>query len=251
VNPLEALQALGGSLHLIATTAVGLRLLVLARQNRAVPELFLGLSFILAGTVGTPLEVMGMVSAQLKAEPTRVLTLIVTGKAFSVIGLTFNVLFTWYVFRRDERWALALMTAVIAAAVVALAGLVSAGTLSTGVSQAPWFWIEFVTRLASLCWLGLEAGRYYLQMKRRMRLGLADAVVVNRFLLWTFAASFGLLMICTAIPPVLFGRVHPLSHAALILVGVAGLGSSVSYWLAFFPPAAYRRRVYARAKAEA
>jgi hypothetical protein len=175
----------------------------------------------------------------------------VTGKFFGVVGVACNLIFVWWVFRRDERWALGLLTAVTAAAFVAFAGLVSSGTLASGVSQAPWFWIEFAARLATPGWLGLEAGRYYFQMKRRMRLGLADAVVVNRFLLWTFAALFGLLMISTAIPPTVFGRTHALSHLALVLMGLSGVGTAVCYWLAFFPPAAYRRRVYARAKAEA
>jgi hypothetical protein len=83
-----------------------------------------------------------------------------------------------------------------------------------------------------------------------MRLGLANPVVTNRFLLWVFAAFFGFVMVCTAVPPVVLGRTHLLSHAALVLVGFAGLGSAVCNWLVFFPPAAYRRRVYARAEAE-
>jgi hypothetical protein len=251
VNPLEAVQALGVSLYFVMTIVVGVRLLVLARINRGVPELFLGLGYLLGGTIGSCLEVGGMVSAQLEAPPARVATLFLTGKAFGVVGLACSYSFIWWVFRRDERGALLLMSAAIAAAVVAFAGLISSGTASSGVSPAPWFWIEFVARLGHPCWLGLEAGRYYFQMKRRMRLGLADAVVVNRFLLWTFAAGFGILMGFTAIPPALLGRTHALSHAGLVAFSLVGVGAAVCYWLAFFPPEAYRRRIYARAVAEA
>ena len=251
METLEAVQGLGGAFYFVATVVVGIRLLVLAHTNRAVPELFLGLSFLLAGTIVSCLEVAGMVSAQLEAPPARVATLFATGKLFGVAGMACSILFIWWVFRRDERWALVPAIAVMATALVGLAGLLSAGTLSSGVSPAPWFWIEFAARVAVPCWLGLEAGRYYFQMKRRMRLDLADAVVVNRFLLWTFAAGFGLLMTCTAIPPALLGRLHPLSHAALLIVGLAGVGAAVCYWLAFFPPEAYRRRIYARSAVEA
>ena len=84
-----------------------------------------------------------------------------------------------------------------------------------------------------------------------MRLGLADPVVTDRFLLWTFAASFSFLMLTTSISPILLGRTHLVAMAGLFVFSFAGAATAACYWLAFFPPEAYRRRVRARAVAEA
>jgi len=251
MDVLNAIQGLGGSLYLVVGVVVGIRLLVLAHRTRGLPELLLGLTFLLSGAIGSCLEVASMLLSGLKAEPALVGMLLMIGKSFAVAGVACFMLFIWWVFRRHQRWALVPATAVIATSLVALAGMAAAGTFSSGVSQAPWFWIEFASRLASQCWLGLEAGRYYLPMKRRMKLGLADPVVTNRFLLWTFAAFFGAMLMATAIPPVVLEHTHPVSHAALVLFGLSGAAAATCYWLAFFPPEAYRQRLRARAAAEA
>lgn len=245
---LAAFQALGGGLYLVASSVVAIRLIVLAHRNRGLPELLLGLSFLLGGTIGAFLEVAG-IAAEPKLEPGQVGTLLMIGKLFGVAGLTCSILFIGWVFRRHERWAIVPTTAVIATALVAFGGLAAAGTFSSGVNVAPWFWIEFAARLGSPCWLGLEAGRYHLQMRRRMRLGLADPLVTDRFLLWTFAAFFGFLLIATSIPPLVLARSHPVTLAALVVFGFSGLAAATCYWLAFFPPEAYRRRVRAAAEA--
>ncbi len=221
MGALEAVQALGGGLFFVMSAVVGIRLLVLAHRNRGLPELLLGLSFLLAGTIGSLLEVAG-IAAEQQLEPAQVGTLLMIGKLFGVAGLACSILFIGWVFRRHEPWAVVPATAVIAASLVAFGGLAAAGTFSSGVSAAPWFWVEFATRLGSPCWLGLEAGRYYLQMRRRMRLGLADPVVTDRFLLWTFAAFFSFLMLTTSISPVVLGRSHPVVSAALMVFGFSG-----------------------------
>ena len=84
-----------------------------------------------------------------------------------------------------------------------------------------------------------------------MKLGLADPVVTDRFLLWTFAAACSFLMLSTSIMPILLGRTHPLAIIALAVFSVTGAATAACYWLAFFPPEAYRRRVRARAAAGA
>ncbi len=247
---LEAVQALGGGLFFVMSTVVGMRLLFLAHRNRGLPELLLGLSFLLAGSIGAILEVVA-ITASGQLQPAQVGTLLMFGKLFGVAGLTCSILFIGWVFRRHERWAVVPAAGVIALAFVGFAGMAAAGTFSSGVNAAPWYWLELAARVGSPIWLGLEAGRYYLRMKRRTRLGLADPVVTDRFLLWTFAASFGFVLIATSIPPLVLERAHPVTMAALVVFGFAGAAATVCYWLAFFPPEAYRRRIRARAAAQA
>jgi hypothetical protein len=243
---LEASQAIGGSLYLLTSAAVGIRLLDLARRNRTLPELLLGIGFITAATVGSVIEAIAVVRVEHLAAG-QIGRLLLVAKISALFGMAAHNLFTWRVFRPDATWATVLAFSLIAIAIAALGGLAASGTFSTGVSRGAWFWIEFATRVATPFWLGLEATRYHLQMKRRMRLGLADPVVTDRFLLWALASLFGILLLATSLPPAFFPREHTFMQLALLIFGFSGVAYSISYGLAFFPPEAYRRRVCARA----
>ena len=115
---LEAGQALGGSLFFIASAGVAIRLLFLARRNRGLPELVLGLSFLLGGTIGAMVEVAGIAASQ-QLQPAQVGTLFMIGKLFGIAGLTCSVVFIGWVFHRHERWAVVPAAALIALALVA------------------------------------------------------------------------------------------------------------------------------------
>ena len=56
-------------------------------------------------------------------------------------------------------------------------------------SPAVWRSVLSVAFLATFAWTSSEALRYYGLMRRRFALGLADAVVVNRFLIWGGGAA--------------------------------------------------------------
>jgi hypothetical protein len=82
-------------------------------------------------------------------------------------------------------------------------------------------------------------------MSRRLRLGLADPVVTNRFLLWTLAGVCAIGMFLTSIPPIFLDPQRDVLVLVLDLLAFSacGAGVSVLYFLTFFPPAAYRRRL--------
>jgi hypothetical protein len=246
LTALEASQVIGGSLYLLASAAVGIRVLDLARRNRTLPELLLGIAFISAATIGSVLEAMAVVGTD-RVAAEQVGRLLLVAKVSSVLGMSAHVLFTWRVFRADATWAAVLAFSLIAISIAAFGGLAAGGTFSTGVSRGGWFWVELATRTATPLWLGIEAARYYLQMKRRMRLGLADPMVTDRFLLWALASLFAILILATSVPPVFLPVTHPIMKLSLSIFGFAGAAYSISYGLAFFPPEVYRRRVCARA----
>jgi hypothetical protein len=108
-----------------------------------------------------------------------------------------------------------------------------------------WFCVDLAGRVGASCWLVLEGARYYGLMRLRRRLGLADPVVTNRFLLWTLAGVFSIVMILTSVPPVFLDP--DLNSDLLVLdllaFSAGGVGVSVLYLLTFFPPVAYRRRL--------
>jgi hypothetical protein len=81
-------------------------------------------------------------------------------------------------------------------------------------------------------------------MRRRLRLGLADPLVTNRFLLWGLgigAAGLGSLI------SLIVQQVVGLSMAELPALtfsnSLFGLCSALLMWVAFLPPAAWRRFV--------
>jgi hypothetical protein len=53
-------------------------------------------------------------------------------------------------------------------------------------------------------------------------------------------------MLLTAVPPRFYPRDHPLMPLDIALLALGGILSATSYWLAFFPPEAYRRRFRAQ-----
>ena len=250
MTAIVALQAVAATLYLLTMAVVGCRLLFLARRSRALPELFLGLSMILGGVIGALLEAGGLAAIR-DFSPEVVGRLLLGGKLFGIAGLLFTGLFLWRVFRPGERWAGLLVAALVACSVSAFCGFAWHGTFSTAEIPTLWLGVEFVGRIGSPCWLVFEASRYHGLMRRRLQLGLADPVVTNRFLLWTLAGGFSLGILLTSIPPAFL---DPIRHEALLITDLlvftaCGVASSVCYALAFFPPAAYRRRLHRLAEA--
>ena len=90
--------------------------------------------------------------------------------------------FTWRVFRPDDPGARAICLGLSAILVAAWAteGLVRgfhAGAIDG------WLTVVLGLRGLGFAWAGIESARYWLQLRRRQRLGLADPLLVNRFLL--------------------------------------------------------------------
>ena len=120
-------------------------------------------------------------------------------------------------------------------------GHASSDAFRTALIDMRWFWLELAGRLASPSWLGIEAFLYWNAMRRRARIGLADPVVANRFLLWTVASATGLLCLLTSVPPHYLPAHHWLLELDLFVFSAAGIATAAAYWLAFFPPGRYRR----------
>lgn len=242
----ELFQALSGTLYLITITVVGARLLFLAARNRSLPELMLGIALVAGGTLGATCEVVAAQAAE-PLGPARAGALLGFGKLCGFVGLNAYGLFIWRVFRAGEAWAAVLFFALVAISAAALVGFASRGAFATGAVPSDWFWIEFAGRIAGPIWLTFESARYYGQMRRRQQLGLADPLVTNRFLLWAIAAGCGVVMLLTSVPPLFIASDDPRMAVNIVVLGLSGVFASAPYWLAFFPPAAYVRRVRAAA----
>jgi hypothetical protein len=242
--------ALGATqtLYLAVMWVLGSRLLVHALRRGELPEALLSLHFLLCCTLGYLLLGAGLAVAQLDLLPEPVtITIIGAGQLFSVLGVLAGVCFNWLVFRRDERWARLLIGAFALVFVIGFLGSAASGGFR-GYAADPWYRLLYVAYILAALWVMWEPLRFFSLMRRRLALGLADPLLVNRFLLWTLGSLCRLGMLVIGSVSTFFPHTSlDVATASLVLAGAAslGVGVAVCYWLTFFPPAAYVRLVTA------
>lgn len=231
---------LGVGVQLLADAVVGVRLLLLGRRTRKLPELCFGACSLLLGGLGLPLAIAGR--TRLEGDPVLAAWLVGSGLAIQDAACAALYLGTWRVFRPGSR---------LAAAAVGLAGLALAASVpgqawTAGYVHATgggaWYWIGFAARAGAFLWSTAESLRYARLLGRRARLGLAEPVVVDRFRLWALccgavSGGFGLYLLSH------LSGVNPATSApVLALTSVIGVIAGAALWLAFAPPRAYLRR---------
>ncbi|MBW2286405.1 MAG: hypothetical protein JRG80_01430 [Deltaproteobacteria bacterium] len=235
-------QGLAGALYLLTVLIVGSRLVMLARRTKQLPELLLGGGLLLGGVLGGPLEASA-ISLRAEIEHAIAGKLLLAGKIAGIAALICHATFIRRVFRPHERWAWWLVAFIIACPVATLFGYGAHGAFATSEIPWNWFWIDLSARITSSTWLVVEGAIYYGMMKRRLRLGLAEPLVTNRFLLWTMAGGLSIVMFLTSVPPMLLDPVADASLLTLDLFvfSIAGVGISALYFLTFLPPESFRR----------
>jgi len=251
---------LGPLLVFLLLVGPGIRLLLLAHRSREAPEFWGGLYFI-GAAVGLAMRVLG--SSLFLTEPELGNTINTIGHLSFAAGTIAMTVFTLRVFHPSSSTARIFAGMTIAAIV-----LTSAHTLLGGFTNIENSYSMVATNFARLiptCWAFYESCRYWLSMRRRETLGLADPILTNRFLLWSIWTGAVTLL------PMIALALRTLSIVALgneqfiegpgavlmpmvlgivrvIFVFVAPI-AAVALSLSFFPPTAYLDRVRARAGA--
>lgn len=233
------IAGLFGMIAFVATSlAVGIRILLLAARTRLFPETTVGLSLFLAGGVGTALLIAPLFLKD--PEPQTPYLLYQFGTAICHVGYGLLFVFVWRVFRREEKWALALYAVCTAGLLVGAVGMAlelqpEAAMLGEFTSNSVWFWISLGARFVGYVWASAESLRYYGMLKKRLELGLADAAVASRFLYWGVSLSAVVVIwINTAVQQLMSGS-EDVRWASLLITAVLGLLVAVSLWFAFFP----------------
>lgn len=239
------LRLLGFGAFGLASLVVGLRLLLLARRTRQLPELAMAISFLCAGVLGYGLAQAATNLALLPEGSAAVAYAL--GRAFGVVGASALLVFTARVFHPGEGWARAGTALVIAVMGADLVGRGAVHGYGTPVTEGPFYWLGVATRIVVYGWASAESLRYWRLMRRRLRLGLAEPLVTRRFLLWGIGAgaAAGMVVVLT-VARSLTGR----PGVAIELSSLLGLVSAAAIAWAFFPPAASRRRAAARSAAQ-
>ncbi len=237
---MQILGLLGVAAFSLACAVVGVRLLRLALRTRQAPELAMGLAFVASGAIGFPLltaaAVLGQAEAGTLAQWAMGIGTLSLFSGYAGLGIG-----CWRIYRPAARWPL---VPIVAGAVVLLAGTAVTflgQDLRAGGLRDVAFWSGVAIGSATFGWNALESFLLHAQLRRRLALGLAEPEVVNRVFMWGLGSFAAFVM-----------TVHGL--AARLLIGAVigdgnrlvssgfGLIAAVAIALAFFPPAAYRRR---------
>lgn len=227
-----------GSFYLIA----GYRLLRLSGRTGERPELLLGIYF--ASTAQWYLlynapDVLGM-----EALP----PLIGHGiEWIYVAGIIPYLLFLRGAFRPKSAWATAL---VIVCTLLLVAGG-AASSLGGGNFNSlndPGYLTEWVGYTVPCVWMCCEGAISHAAAKKRVRFGLCDPIVANRYLLF---ACFGFCQVAACAADLRWayeistaGAASPFADG---LLGATEIVSVAVLWFAFFPPLVYRRWIDGRA----
>ena len=213
---------------------VGGRLIRLSERTGEAPEKFLGIYFALSGVayLGWVLPNLVNVGSQLE-------TVDFAAWVIFSIGIVPYLMFIRRVFRPDAGWGAWLVYGCVAALGVSAFVLILQGERYPGLGN-PFFWVQWIGYTAPCVWMTAEAVGAHRAAARRLKIGLSDRAVVNRYLLLgifgalqTLACSSDILM---AVDFATHGAASALADGLLGGLEVAGIAT---LWLAFFPPAAY------------
>ena len=215
-----------------ACAVVAGRLVLQAIRAQKLAEGLLGACILLAST-GLVVAIKGVNA--LAAGDSSSYDLTRWGMLSVSLGVCCFIEFVRRTFRPDEQWAKALS--------LTLCGAVLAGwyrvmyCLSYGYLTEP-HPAAFTPRLLAFTWGIVESFAAYRTHKKRLAVGLADPVVVNRFLLFVF---WNLLMIAVPASNALMRNIDTGVVSALYRVFPWTIGTALAIvtLLIFFPPGAY------------
>ncbi len=225
-------------------SAVGIRLLVLWRRTRGKPELYCGLSFVLLCLVGQPLAFAAGTGRVSVGEVDLVLWCTGTAAVYSGIGFVYA--FTAVAFRAEDRRSL-----LFTRAGACLSGLGYFGALRTLLTAPPeassfdelFVWNALLQTISCVGfgWTGIEGVLQWRKCRLRARVGLADPLVANRFLLWGIYGGISTTLTLIFLAGQLVG-IHTMgSRAVHLATALLGGSAGLTLYVAFFPPPGYAR----------
>jgi hypothetical protein len=219
---------------------VGVDLLRRSTKTHGLPELFLGLAFVFNGLsyFFTDLPIVTGYEAFVNE--------------FSYIGRIFAsacaltvAAFSWRVFRSEAGWAKTLFWVIGATLVLGLSVAAIEGDWE-GAHPLTYkgFWFEWVGGLIPFCWLAAESLRTYIMTRRRVKIGLSDPVVCNRFFLIGLYGTLATLTYPLYLwMYILYERYGTWSDALSVFAGCVEVISLVALWISFAAPPFYQRWV--------
>jgi len=237
---IEVLGALGLVAFLIASVAIGVRLLMIGSRTGNVPELAIGIGFVVGAVVGYVPETV-VLSTDLMDPQTETSVLAMTQIALRGAPLAL-VVFTVSVFRPSELWARALAVSILVALVVSWVAFPSTRIYAQSDVDVFWYDVFAVSRSLAAAWAAAESFLYYKRARLQVNLGLMSPVLANRFWLWGVGLSALTALMGSTIWAALLG-IDPAVSGWVLLESLFGMMGAFTLWLTFFPGRAYKRYV--------
>jgi hypothetical protein len=235
---MEESAYIGAVIAGLAFLIAGFRLSRLSLRTGEAPERLLGAAFLLWGFSYLVWELPIILVDESITRPC-----LVAGRLLNDFGIVASVLFLRLVFRRQEPWGWWLVAGTTLTLLGGLAGSVAVGDWEGVVPlDNAWWWLEEVGSVTSVVWMCAEGFSQYRKARQRLKLGLCDPLVCNRYLLWGLAgATWTLLDFVVVVQTIEYQRTQVWSATLDSLVGGIEIGVIAMIWLVFFPPAFYRR----------
>jgi hypothetical protein len=244
---METLAALGGGAFVLASLAVGVRLLLLSVRSGELPEFSIGLALLLMGGVGYPAAAAARGVPGLDAVAR--VALAAVAMACMGAGTVGIAVFNWKVFRPDRALARRLVRAIAAGGLACFVWQAFApGFLAAAENRGSGLRGLEILAAVSLAWAAFESVSYSSKLGKRLVLGLADPVVTDRVRLWAVAIVAAQTLNALSLAAISVGVDLATWRYGGALIGPLGLVAALSMWLAFLPPERYRRSVAARAR---
>jgi hypothetical protein len=233
---MELFAGLSVLVLVLTSLGIAIKTFMVWRRTRGLPELLLGTMLVTATVLGYPLAV-----ASSRIDPSKLWGIHLFSQSCFTVGYACLLLFTLRVFRPTAGWAKVLASGTL---LVLVAGtVIYTIELSSGSPrrQSEMIGLTLSTSGAigvSYIWTMIESLAYYRQLRLRMKLGLAQASVANRVLLWgMMCLAAGLAVVISAISMVAGAF---MSAGIITLMSVLGLVHAGCLFFAFHPPAWYR-----------
>lgn len=249
--------ALAGSLYLVSTfvfavmaAVIGVRLVRLSRTTGQRPEKLLGLGLQLTACWGYGVMIASLVVRQGMGALDHPLGIAVTGLGWVAhnIGVMCMLGFILLVFRPKETWARVLAGSLAAMLWIGWSLFALQGGLVDPTPHGA-YWIAFAANGTYPLWVSIESFSYWMKMRRRQALGLAEPLVVDRFRIWGISSISAAASIWSTNIPVWLGasdgsmEATTITTISLLITSAFGMLTVSGYWLTFFPPEWYRQRI--------
>ncbi|MCP5058722.1 MAG: hypothetical protein GY937_18630 [bacterium] len=227
------IAAFGGGAFVLASLAVGTRLLLLAIRTRALPETTLGLGLALMGGLAYPLTSVAR-QAQALSDETRTL-LMIAAHVLMVIGISCIAIFTWKVFRPASPAARRGVVGIVVALVACFIWQGVSPGYKAGALAKEGLAIVAINGLAAVAmgWTALESLRYSALLRRRIPLGLAEPRVARQVELWGIATGAATLIACVSLTLHAIGLDPAKSTAGALVIGPFGFMAALCLSTAF------------------
>ena len=229
---MDAIHLYAAAANLVVASvfmAVAVRLVLLARTTRQLPELLLGLSFLAASFalpayVAVPFVEEGLLQRAIRA----------VGATLVATSIILVLVFVYRVFRPGSR--VALFGACGIGVLLALSCVVNGLPIRETPNGAGLDLMGRVGQVAAYAWAAIETFFYQRNLRRRQRLGLApESPIANRLALFCLGFSLSAMLYSWGFLVYFLRAFTQIQLPTLFVTATLGLAIAGSIWLAFFP----------------